>query len=78
MSHVIKELKQGNGKDQPKAAKKGDTFGKDKPLPILMVQQWQRVARQRITQSFSSNPEISFPPLGDEDGAEGPRSLRQR
>ncbi|GJR08489.1 reverse transcriptase domain-containing protein [Tanacetum coccineum] len=30
------------------------------------------VARQRITQTFSPNPEISFPPLGDEEGTEGP------
>ncbi|GKD83912.1 reverse transcriptase domain-containing protein [Tanacetum coccineum] len=72
LSHVIKELKQGSGKDQPKAAKKGETSGKDKPLAILTVQPWQRVARQRITQSFCPNPKISFPPLGDEDGTEGP------
>ncbi|GKA23906.1 reverse transcriptase domain-containing protein [Tanacetum coccineum] len=32
----------------------------------------QRVARQKITQSFSLSLEIPFPPLGDEDGAEGP------
>nr|GEX59617.1 retrovirus-related Pol polyprotein from transposon TNT 1-94 [Tanacetum cinerariifolium] len=32
----------------------------------------KRVARQRITQSFSPNMEISFPPLGDEEGTEGP------
>ncbi|GJV36448.1 reverse transcriptase domain-containing protein [Tanacetum coccineum] len=70
--HVIKELKQGSGKDQPKASNKGETSGKDKPLAILMVQPWQRVAKQRITQSFSPNPEISFPPLGDEEGTEGP------
>nr|GEY66046.1 reverse transcriptase domain-containing protein [Tanacetum cinerariifolium] len=38
LSHVIKELKQGSGKDQPKAAKKGETSIKDKPLTILMVQ----------------------------------------
>ncbi|GKE36367.1 reverse transcriptase domain-containing protein, partial [Tanacetum coccineum] len=36
--HVIKELKQGSEKDRPKTAKKGETFGKDKPLIILMVQ----------------------------------------
>ncbi|GJV44412.1 hypothetical protein Tco_1428948 [Tanacetum coccineum] len=41
-------------------------------MVILMVQSWQRVARQRITQSFSPDPEISFPPLGNEDGTEGP------
>ncbi|GJV19176.1 hypothetical protein Tco_1368196 [Tanacetum coccineum] len=47
------------------------TSNKDKALAILVVQPWQRVARQRITQSFSPNPEISFPPL-EEEGTEGP------
>ncbi|GKA79546.1 reverse transcriptase domain-containing protein [Tanacetum coccineum] len=32
----------------------------------------QRVARQRITQSFSPNQKISSPPLGEEEGTEGP------
>nr|GEX41120.1 reverse transcriptase domain-containing protein [Tanacetum cinerariifolium] len=72
LSYVIKELKQGSGKDQPKAAKKGEASGKDKDMAILMVQPWQRVARHRITQSFSPNPEISFPTLGEENGVEGP------
>ncbi|GKA36513.1 reverse transcriptase domain-containing protein [Tanacetum coccineum] len=72
LSHVIKELKQGSGKDQPKTPKKGETSEKDKPLAILMVQPWQRVARQKVTQSFSPSLEISFPPLGDKDGTEGP------
>ncbi|GKF49578.1 hypothetical protein Tco_0142829, partial [Tanacetum coccineum] len=49
LSHLIKELKQSNGKDQAKATKKEETSGKDKPLPILMVQPWERVARQKIT-----------------------------
>ncbi|GJY45518.1 reverse transcriptase domain-containing protein [Tanacetum coccineum] len=71
-SHVIKELKQNSGKDQPKINKKGETSNKDKALVILMVQPWQRVARQKITQSFSPDPEISFPPLGEEEGTEGP------
>ncbi|GJU28265.1 reverse transcriptase domain-containing protein [Tanacetum coccineum] len=35
--HVIKELKQDSGKDQPKTTNKGETFGKDMPLAILMV-----------------------------------------
>ncbi|GKE60629.1 hypothetical protein Tco_1510996 [Tanacetum coccineum] len=51
LSHIIKELKQGSGKDQPKT---------------------ERVARQKITQRFSLDSKISFPPLGDEDGTEGP------
>ncbi|GJS68125.1 hypothetical protein Tco_0682690 [Tanacetum coccineum] len=72
LSHVIKELKHGSGKDQPKAAKKVEAPEKDKSMAILMVQPWQRVAKQRITQSFSPDPEITFPPLGDEDGTEGP------
>nr|GFA67056.1 reverse transcriptase domain-containing protein [Tanacetum cinerariifolium] len=52
--------------------KKGETSGKDKPLAILMVQPWQRVDRQKVTQTFSSESVISFPPLGEEDWTEGP------
>ncbi|GKD87474.1 hypothetical protein Tco_1358628, partial [Tanacetum coccineum] len=70
--HLIKELKQNSGKEQPKAAKKGETSRKDKALIILMVQPWERVSRQRITQSFSPNPEILFPPRGEDEGTSGP------
>ncbi|GJS51270.1 reverse transcriptase domain-containing protein [Tanacetum coccineum] len=41
LSHLRKELKQNSGKEQPKAAKKGETSGKDKALAILMVQPWK-------------------------------------
>nr|GEV95469.1 reverse transcriptase domain-containing protein [Tanacetum cinerariifolium] len=37
LSHVIKELKQGNEKDQPKASKKEEASGKDKAMAILMA-----------------------------------------
>ncbi|GJW88902.1 hypothetical protein Tco_0164242 [Tanacetum coccineum] len=72
LSHLIKELKQNNGKDQAKVAKKGEAAGKDKPLAILMVQAGRKIAKQRITQTFSPETMISFPPLGEEDGTEGP------
>ncbi|GKF68577.1 hypothetical protein Tco_0198256, partial [Tanacetum coccineum] len=49
LTYLIKELKQG-GKYQPKAAKKGETSGKDKAMEILMVQPWKKVAKQKITQ----------------------------
>ncbi|GJT30675.1 hypothetical protein Tco_0910950 [Tanacetum coccineum] len=52
--------------------KEGETAGKDKPLSILMIQQWERVAKQRVAQSFSPETTISFPSLGEEDGKEGP------
>ncbi|GJZ04408.1 hypothetical protein Tco_0537683 [Tanacetum coccineum] len=55
LSHLIKELKQNNGKEQPKTTKKGEASGKEKALAILMVQPWERMARQKITQSFSPN-----------------------
>ncbi|GKE06687.1 hypothetical protein Tco_1398705 [Tanacetum coccineum] len=61
-----------NGKEQPKVVKNGETSGKEKALAILMVQPWERVDRQRITQSFSPNPEILFPPLGEDEGTKGP------
>ncbi|GJX20999.1 hypothetical protein Tco_0223676 [Tanacetum coccineum] len=32
----------------------------------------ERIARQRITQTFSPESVISFPPLGEEDGTECP------
>ncbi|GJZ28943.1 reverse transcriptase domain-containing protein [Tanacetum coccineum] len=69
LSQFIRELKQN---DKPKAPKKGKASGKDKPLAILMIQPWERVAKLRITQSFSPETAISFPPLGEEDGTEGP------
>ncbi|GJY71414.1 hypothetical protein Tco_0475117, partial [Tanacetum coccineum] len=72
LSHLINELKQNSGKEQPKAAKKGETSGKDKALAILMVQPWERVAREKITQSFSPNTEILFLPLDEDEGTEGP------
>ncbi|GJS24269.1 reverse transcriptase domain-containing protein [Tanacetum coccineum] len=58
--------------DKSKAPKKGDASGKDKPLTILMIQPWERVAKPRITQSFSPEIAMSFPPLSEEDGTEGP------
>ncbi|GJY66976.1 reverse transcriptase domain-containing protein [Tanacetum coccineum] len=70
LSHIIRELKQNSGKEQPK--KKGETSGKEKPQAILMIQSRQNAVRQKITQSFSPDLEISFPPLGNDEGAEGP------
>ncbi|GKA60386.1 reverse transcriptase domain-containing protein [Tanacetum coccineum] len=69
LSQFIKELKQN---DKPKAQKKGEASGRDKPLTILMIQPWERVAKPRITQSFSPEIAISFPPLSEEDGTESP------
>nr|GEU63186.1 reverse transcriptase domain-containing protein [Tanacetum cinerariifolium] len=78
VSHLIKELKQSSGKDQAKAAKKGETSLKEKSQAILMVQSWQRVAKQNITQTFSSESVISFPPLGEEDGTKGPMIIEAK
>nr|GEW96555.1 hypothetical protein [Tanacetum cinerariifolium] len=66
------DLKKNSGNEQPKAEKKGKPSGKDKALAILMVQPWKKVARQKITQSFSLNAEILFPPLNKKEGTEGP------
>ncbi|GJV52261.1 hypothetical protein Tco_1448002 [Tanacetum coccineum] len=38
LSHLIKELKQNNEKEQPKVVNKGETSGEDKALAILMIQ----------------------------------------
>ncbi|GJY07531.1 hypothetical protein Tco_0374585 [Tanacetum coccineum] len=73
LTQFIKELKQN---DKPKAPKKGDTTGKERPLAILMIQPWEKVAKQKVTQSFSSETTISFPTLGDKDGTEGPMIIK--
>nr|GEV01135.1 reverse transcriptase domain-containing protein [Tanacetum cinerariifolium] len=65
-------IKEKQWKRPGKCGKKGETSGKEKPLEILMVHSWQRVAKQKITQTFSLELVISFSPLGEEDGMEGP------
>nr|GEU59800.1 hypothetical protein [Tanacetum cinerariifolium] len=45
-------------------------------LDILLVQHWERVAKKKITQSFSPNTEILFPPLDEEERAEGPLIIK--
>ncbi|GKA90033.1 reverse transcriptase domain-containing protein [Tanacetum coccineum] len=72
LSHVIKELKQGSGKDQSKAAKKGEVSEKDKALAILMVQPLQRVARQKGYTKLLPRSRNLVPTLKDEDGTKGP------
>ncbi|GJZ70426.1 reverse transcriptase domain-containing protein [Tanacetum coccineum] len=74
LSHIIRELKQSSGKEQPK--KKGETSGKEKPQAILMIQSRQKVIRQKITQSFSPNLEMLFLHLRDDEGAEGPLIIK--
>ncbi|GKA88921.1 RNA-directed DNA polymerase, eukaryota, reverse transcriptase zinc-binding domain protein [Tanacetum coccineum] len=48
LSHLIKEIKQNSGKEQPKAVKKGKPSGKDKVLAVLMVQPWERMANYTL------------------------------
>ncbi|GJR94504.1 hypothetical protein Tco_0266678 [Tanacetum coccineum] len=43
LSHLIKELKQGDSKgEHARTAKKGETFNKEKATEIFMVQPWQQ------------------------------------
>nr|GEY99114.1 reverse transcriptase domain-containing protein [Tanacetum cinerariifolium] len=55
LSHLIKELKQNNRKDQEKTAKKGETSGKDKRMAILMANIVASKDRQRGTLNVHSN-----------------------
>ncbi|GJX23012.1 hypothetical protein Tco_1009708 [Tanacetum coccineum] len=73
LSHLIKELKLGGSKgEHAKTAKKRETSNKEKATTIFMVQPWQRITRQRVTQSFSASQEISFSPLANNDRQENP------
>ncbi|GJR58017.1 reverse transcriptase domain-containing protein [Tanacetum coccineum] len=53
LSHFIKEIRQD--RDQQKTRKK-DAPVKDKAAAIYMIQPWQRVTRQKVTQSFYRFP----------------------
>nr|GEV48472.1 reverse transcriptase domain-containing protein [Tanacetum cinerariifolium] len=50
---------------------KKETPAKDKPTAIYMIQSWQRMTRQKVTQSFERVKEIMFPPLTASSGEEG-------
>ncbi|GKE70597.1 hypothetical protein Tco_1528669, partial [Tanacetum coccineum] len=69
LSHFIKEIKQD--RDQQKTRKK-DALVKDKSVAIYMIQLWQRVTRQKVTQSFARVKAITFPPLTANKGTDGP------
>nr|GEV66383.1 reverse transcriptase domain-containing protein [Tanacetum cinerariifolium] len=70
-NHVYKLKKAVYGlKQAPRACQNQRDLPRDIQLDSVEV---LRVARQRITQSFSPDPEISFPPLEEEEeGTEGP------
>ncbi|GJT62156.1 reverse transcriptase domain-containing protein [Tanacetum coccineum] len=71
--HLVKEIKQGGKRgEHAKATKKGETPNKEKATAIFMVQSWQRMTRQKTTQSFSVGREISFSPLESSGGQENP------
>ncbi|GKC28641.1 reverse transcriptase domain-containing protein [Tanacetum coccineum] len=55
LSHLVKEIKQGGKRgEQAKAAKKGEAPNKEMATAIFMVQPWQRITRQKTTQSFTT------------------------
>ncbi|GJV03553.1 reverse transcriptase domain-containing protein [Tanacetum coccineum] len=67
LSHLIKEIKQG--RDQTKNGKK-EAPAKDKSLAIYMIQPWQRMTRQKLTQLCPGREILR--PTANSDGTEGP------
>ncbi|GKD02730.1 hypothetical protein Tco_1177704 [Tanacetum coccineum] len=55
-----------------KRRQKGGNLRKGKIAGNMMVQPWQRVSKQKVTQTFSPESVISFSPFGEEDGTKGP------
>nr|GFB46465.1 hypothetical protein [Tanacetum cinerariifolium] len=49
-----------------------ETAAKDKPTTIYMVRSWQRTVKQKITQTSEQGKEITFPPLTNSNGTDGP------
>nr|GEV48141.1 hypothetical protein [Tanacetum cinerariifolium] len=62
LSHLIKEIKQNNRKEQPKVTKKGETYGKDKALAILMGTEGPMIIKAEIGGHcvHPANPLIGF------------------
>ncbi|GJT38098.1 reverse transcriptase domain-containing protein [Tanacetum coccineum] len=50
----------------------GRNLRNEKASAIFMMQPWQRLTRQKVTQSFSTNPKISLLPLESDNGQESP------
>ncbi|GKD49770.1 hypothetical protein Tco_1278746 [Tanacetum coccineum] len=82
-SHKPSFDKRTNLKNRQKSSQRHDRFTPliKTPKEILAMDTvkfkahrdpWQRVTRQRVTQSFSIAQEISFPPLASNDGQETP------
>nr|GEW45116.1 reverse transcriptase domain-containing protein [Tanacetum cinerariifolium] len=69
LSHFIKEIRRD--RDQQKIRKKDDPV-KDKVAAIYMIQPWQIVTRQKVTQSFAHVKEITFPLLTANKETGGP------
>nr|GEV62602.1 hypothetical protein [Tanacetum cinerariifolium] len=69
LSHLIKEIKQR--RDQSKVGKK-EALTKDKSTEIYIIQSWQRMTRQKVTQSFERVREITFPSLATISGTKVP------
>ncbi|GJU18122.1 hypothetical protein Tco_1146088 [Tanacetum coccineum] len=61
LSHLVKEIKQGGKRgEHAKTTKKGEAPNKEKATAIFMVQPWQRITRQKTTQSFFTGRGILF------------------
>ncbi|GJV58794.1 hypothetical protein Tco_1464894 [Tanacetum coccineum] len=78
LSHLIKELKQNNGKDQAKVAKKGETRRKGQRHTTKFL----RLRGTDVAKKGSPNTHslrlslISFPTLGDEVERKGPMIIK--
>ncbi|GKB64893.1 reverse transcriptase domain-containing protein [Tanacetum coccineum] len=69
LSQFVKGIRQEKNQQRPG---KKDFPAKDKAATIYMIQSWQRVTRQKVTQSFERIREIVFPPLTANEGVKDP------
>nr|GEV85162.1 reverse transcriptase domain-containing protein [Tanacetum cinerariifolium] len=78
VTHHEEHMTNQSGKLQKKGptseskVRKKETPAKDKHAAIYMIQSWQRMTRQKVTQSFKRVREITFPPISTSGGTKGP------
>lgn len=72
MDHLVKSIKEG--KDRQKIGAKKEPQ-KDKADIIYMIQSWQRKTKQKVSQTFSSKKEISFPTITADNAVVEPLTI---
>lgn len=72
MDHLVKNIKEGKDKQRNGGKKEPP---KEKADTIYMIQSWQRKIKQKVSQKFSPEKEISFPTIAADNAVVEPLTI---